>query len=264
MSKLAERMRKALRVGSQPIGFGASTQTSNPSLLLVAFLQSPSADAAKKAAERGADTCLITAPDPKDSKIGQVVEALGDIPCGLDSPQADGEAAAHLAELGVDYAALEPDTALASALLDAKLGHVISLESELDDIYLRTLEALPVEAILLRRWEGPLTVRRQMELQRISGLARKPLIVPVSPDVTSVDLQVMREAAVAAVGLDASSDSLLDSLASVRKLIDELPPRRRRREHEADAVLPRVADVVASADDEEEEGDEEWDGEQLP
>jgi len=259
MSKLAERIRRALRVDSPAIGFGAAARVSTPSLLLVALLPSLSPEVAREAVGRGADTCLFSASGAKDQEVKEVVEALGEAPGGLHLSRLDGETAVHLAELGMDYAAFEPDTALATVLLESNLGHVLSLESDLPDIYLRTLEALPLDAILLRHWKGPLTVRQQMELQRISGLARKPLILPVSPEVTGGELQMLREAAVLAVAVEGDSKAGFDTLASLRKVIDELPPRRRRREEHGEAILPRVAEAVASAaeEDEEEEG-EDW------
>jgi hypothetical protein len=241
------------------MGFGAAARASNPSLLLAALLPALSPEAAREAVARGADTCLFTASDAKDREVKEVVEALGDVPGGLHLRRLDGETAAHLAELGVDYAAFEPETALATALLESNLGHVLSLESELPDIYLRTLEALPLDAIFLRHWKGPLTVRQQMELQRVSGLARKPLILPVSPQVTGGELQVLREVAVIAVAVEGDSKAALDALASLRKVIDELPPRRRRREERGEAILPRVAEAVAGAPEEgEEEEEEDW------
>ena len=257
MSKLAERIRRAMRVDSPPMGFGAAARVSNPSLLLAALLPSLSAEAAKEAAARGADTCLFAASEAKDREVKDVVEALGEIPGGLHLRRLDGETAAHLAEMGMDYAAFELETTLATTLLESNLGHVLSLEDDLPDIYLRTLETLPLDAILLRQWKGPLTVRQQMELQRISGLARRPLIVPVSPQVTGAELQMLREAAVIAVAVEGDSKAAFDSLASLRKMIDELPPRRRRREEHGEAILPRVAEAVASAPEEGEEEEEE-------
>jgi len=259
MSKLAERIRRAMRVDSPPMGFGAAARVSNPSLLLAALLPSLSPEAAKEAVARGADTCLVAASDAKDREVKEVVEALGEVPCGLHLRRLDGETAGHLAELGIDYAAFEPETALATALLESNVGHVLSLESDLPDIYLRTLEVLPLDAILLRHWKGPLTVRQQMELHRISGLARKPLILPVSPQVTGDELQMLREAAVIAIAVEGDSKAAFDTLASLRKVIDELPPRRRRREEHGEAILPRVAEAVASAP---EEGEEEEEGEE--
>jgi hypothetical protein len=259
MSKLSERIRRALRVDSGAIGFGAAARVSNPSLLLAALLPSLSPEAATEAVACGADTCLFAASEAKDREVKEVVKALGEAPGGLHLRRLDGEAAAHLAELGIDYAAFEPETALATTLLESKLGHVLSLESDLPDIHLRTLEALPLDAILVRHWKQPLTVRQQMELERISGLARKPLILPVSPQVTAAELQVLREAAVIAVAVEADSKAAFDALAFLRKAIDELPPRRRRREERGEAILPRVAEAVASAPEEgEEEEGEDW------
>jgi len=258
MSKLAERLRRALRVDAPAMGFGAASRVSNPSLLLAAILPSPSPETAGEAASRGADTCLITGSEHKDQQLKQTLEALGDIPCGLHLGRVDAEVAAHLAELGLDYAVFDPEDGLATALLESKLGHVLSLENDLSDIHLRILEALPLDAILLRPRKGPLTVRQQIDLQRISALTRKPLILPVSPQVTSGELQVLREAAVVAVAVEADSKGALDGLAVLRKLIDELPPRQRRREERGEAILPRIVEAPSAASDEEEEEEEGW------
>ena len=260
MSKLAERIRKVLRVDSPPMGFGAVARTSNPSLLLVALLPSLSPEAAREAVARGADACLLAASDVKDQEVKAVIEALGEVPCGLRLGRVDGDIAGHASELGVDYAVFDPEAALATTLLASGLGHVLALKDDLEDVYLRTLEALPLDAILVPQRKGPLTVRQQMELQRISGLARKPLILAVSPQVAGSELEVLREAAVVAVAVEAESKGALDALASLRKVIDELPPRRFRREERGEALLPRVAEVIAAAshDDEEEEEEDGW------
>jgi hypothetical protein len=257
MSKLSECIRRALRVDSPPMGFGAATRVSNPSLLLTALLPSLSPEAAKEAIARGADTCLFAASDAKDPELKEIVEALGEAPGGLHLRRLDRETATHLAQLGMDHAAFEPETALATALLESDLGHVLSLESDLPDIYLRTLEAMPLDAILLRHWKGPLTVRQQMELQRISGLARKPLILPVPPNVTADELQMLREAAVIAVAVEGDNKAAFETLASLRKVIDELPSRRRRREEHGEAILPHIAEAAATASEEGEEEEEE-------
>jgi hypothetical protein len=259
MSKLAERIRRALRVDSPPMGFGAAARVSNPSLVLVALLPSLSPEAAREAVARGADTCLLSASDVKDQEVKPLVEALGEVPCGLRLGHVDADIAAHVAELGVDYAAFDPEAAHATTFLASSLGHVLALKDDLQDVYLRTLEALPLDAILLPQRKGPLTVRQQMELQRISGLARKPLILTVTPQVASSELEVLREAAVVAIAVEADSKGALETLASLRKAIDELPPRRHRREERGEALLPRVPEAVTSAshDDEEEEEEEE-------
>jgi hypothetical protein len=258
MSKLADRLRRALRVDMPAMGFGAASRVSNPSLMLAAILPSASAETAKEAATHGADTCLVTGSEHKDQQIKQVIEALGDVPCGFHLGRVDADVAAHLAELGVDYTVFDPEDGLATALLESNLGHVLSLENDLSDIQLRILEALPLDAILLRPRKGPLSVRQQIDLQRISVLTRKPLILPVSPHVTSGELQVLREAAVVAVAVEADSKGALDGLAVLRKLIDELPPRQRRREERGEAILPRVVEAPSASEEEEEEEGEGW------
>src|SRR3990170_4291672 len=154
MTKLAELIRRAMRVSSSPMGFAPSQAKAGPTMLLLAF-----------ASERWK------------------------------------AAVADAAAAGADSLVLEPE-APASALLDEDVTLLLRLRQELTDVQLRTLDALPVSALYVEREAGPITIWRQMELQRISGLARKPLALRVQPDARQQDLLALREAGVALLTVD--------------------------------------------------------------
>jgi len=77
-----------------------------------------------------------------------------------------------------------------------------------DDTYLRVLESVALDAILLPDWKGPLTLKKQLELRRIAALARKPLLLPVELSVESGDLECLRDAGVSVLLLDGDMDAL--------------------------------------------------------
>jgi hypothetical protein len=94
-------------------------------------------------------------------------------------------------------------------------------------------------------------VQELLRVRRIAALARTPLLTEVKPDADTDLLQALREAGVVGVIVDSSAIGKLDSL---KQRIAALPPRGRKREEKAEAVLP--AGVMSSGDHEHEDDDE--------
>jgi len=257
MSKLADRIRLALRTEQPPMGFAAaSARAARPSLLVGVVVSSLSAERAGEAASRGADTCLFAASDPKEGELQEALTALGDTPAGLLPRQTDRSSLDRLAEAGLDYLAFTLETP-AAALLHPQLGRVLVLEGELSDALLRTLDPMPVDAIYLRSWKGPLTVRGHMELQRIAGFSRKPLMIPVPAQVDGPELEALREAGVVILAVDGDRRENLEALPALRQAVSSLPARRRRREERPEAILPPPQPVAVAATEEEPEEEDE-------
>ena len=260
MSKLADKLRKALRLEAAPIGFRAAARERNPSLLLVVRLGNPDPKKAAAAVEKGADSILLSLAGPGETNIGPIVEAAGDLPCGVWSEGLDGEAVARLTAGGVDYFVLAADSTPAPALLEEKAGYVLMLEGELSDTYLRSTELLPLEAVFLPQGKVPLTVRALMELRRIAVLTRKPIMMPVAPTAAGGELECLRDSGVSLLLVDGDETGAMESLPSLRRAVEALPAPRRRREERMGAVLPRPADFAVAEEGEEEE---EEDGDDL-
>ena len=251
MSKLDDLIRRATRAEPAPLGFGSVRSRPPSTMLLVALVGERWARAVGEAVSAGADAVLLTG-SPGKKELAEAISAAKGHPCGLLAPQADAEATSQLRQAGLDFLALESQ-APASALLEQELALLLYLKDELTDIELRVLDALPLSAIYLEWETEPLTIRRQMELQRISGLARKPLLLPVRPDAEQQDLLSLRDAGVALAALDLGRRGAADALRHLRDVIDGLPPRRRlRREERPEVTLPRVAAGEVEEEEEEE------------
>ena len=250
MSKLADLLKRSARSAPGALGFGASTPKKTATMLLVALVGERWGRATGEAVTAGADAVLLTGT-PGEKELAEAVAAVDSRPCGLLDPRADAEATAALCQAGLDFLTLEAE-APASALLNEELALLLHLNEEMTDIELRTLESLSLEAIYLERSNGPLTIRRQMELRRVSGLARTPLLLAVQPDIEEQELLSLRDAGVALVALDMRERGAADALRRLRGVIDGLPSRRSRNDERAAVTIGQVTSAESEEEEEEE------------
>lgn len=246
MSELASRIRRAVRAEPAPMGFGAAVRQPTPSMLVLALARS--ADEAEAAAKVGADAIVFDGV-ALERAAGARKQASG-TPCGLRVEQADSTAVSAAKEAGLDFLLVQPDRTAAAALLDRDLGFVLDLREELTDVQLRTLDAMNIDAIWLGVLDGPLTLRKLMELQRVSGLSRKPLAVVAADAIEASDLEALRAAGVAAVAVEASRKGAVEAM---KQAVAALPARSALRAEERVAALVPRAGLAAVAEEEEEE-----------
>ena len=141
----------------------------------------------------------------------------------------------------------DPNATAAIALLDEKIGYVLSLPDDLTDNDVRTLESFQLDAIDVGALSGPLTVRKQIDLRRIFAMTRKPLMASIDAAISLTELQALRDTNVLVAVVEGA-----DNVAKLRKTIDALPPRSRRKDD--DRPTPLVPHN-AMADDEPDEHD---------
>ncbi len=243
MSKLADKIRSASRSEPQPLGFG-SARASVVATMILAGAASDAA-AAGEMANRGADVVILgTAAVPAAASAGKA--GAGAIAGARIAATAVDEAAQYR-EGGYDFVVFDPDKAAATALLDDKIGYVLTLSGDLNDNELRTLESFQLDAIDVGSLTGSLTVRRQIDLRRIVALTRKPLMASVDPAISIAELRALRDTNVLVVVVDSA-----DGVEQLRKTIVALPPRSRRKDD--DRPTPLVPHN-AMAEEESEEHD---------
>ncbi len=253
MSKLGDRIRKTMRPEAAPIGFRAVRPAKTPPLLTALLLN----DAAKvaQAIAAGAGVAILKDANPGD--VEAAVKAADETPLGVWPQRIEAADTKALIAASVDFIVFEAESTPATALLEDKLGYVLALKDGSDDTYLRVLESVALDAILLPDWKGPLTLKMQLDLRRIAALARKPLLLPVDLPVESADLECLRDAGVSILLLDGSDRKTLEEVPALIKTIEALPGPRRQRETTLEVLLPRAAEMAAEEEGEEEEEDDE-------
>lgn len=248
MSKLADKIRKATHAEPGPIGFGAvAADKAAPTLLCLVRLAGGQAKEAAQAAAGAADAFILDGADV--SHLSGLAEKLGDATLGVRCTKADRATTAKAREAGADFVVIDSESA-AESILEEKLGYVFVTPHEVSDIVLRVMETLPLDALLVPPPDGSFTLRRLLDLRRLSLFTRAPLLMEVPPDAGAPHLQALREAGVVGVILDGRH---LGRLAALRAMLESLPPRGRRREERAEAILPAAVASVAAEEEEEED-----------
>jgi hypothetical protein len=239
LSKLSDKIRKVTRLQSLALGFGSARNAVEPTMVLAATARDP--QAADELVRRGADVVIVDAtrgaPGTGAIKNGAVVGAR-------IAGRADNEAKSYK-DAGYDFVVFGPDDAAATALLEENIGYVMAAPADMSDTEWRTLEAFQLDAIDIGAIDGTMTVRRQIDLRRIFGMSRKPLMATVSADISVAALQVLRDTnVVVVVAADAAA------VEKLRKTIDGLPPRSRRKDMD-DRPLPLVPQSASVGDGDE-------------
>jgi hypothetical protein len=223
------------------MGFGAARPEVRPSMLVGFF---GAASDIARAREAGADFILVDAREGKiDAKAMR--EQAGDLPLGAWTDVSDSAGAKTLRADGIDFLVVAEESP-AAALLDDDLGCCLALPTQPEEIFLRSLEPLSLEALLLHNVPSPLTVGGELELSRTGGLARRPMICETAASASGDDLQCLRAAGVVGLMTEAGGVSQL------KEAVKSLPQRKARREERPVVSLPR-GQAAASEDDEDDD-----------
>jgi hypothetical protein len=251
MSKLADRIKKASRVEPAPLGFAAAAaRRAAPTLLCLVRLSQNETGKVEEAVKKGADAVIVEGLE--SGKAKDAGAKTGDSALGVAMPgAASRDRIAALRDAGADFAVLEMASAMADALLEEKIGLVLSLDGESDDTTLRLIGDLGLEALIVASPEAPLSVQELLRLRRLASLARTPLLTYVKADAEKNHLQALRESGVAGVIVDSSG---LGKLETLRERISALPDRGKRKEEKAEVMLPAGA-ITASHDHDDEDDD---------
>lgn len=234
MSKLADAMRQATRPEARPIGFAATAAASTPTMLVLA--RAGAAEPVKGV------TALITAAAAAKRPEGVAL-------WGTEGAVEGRDGAKRLKEAGADFVIFDDESTNASVLLEEDLGYVMRIDLDASDTFLRTVEGLPLDALLVPALDGALTVRRTLDLRRIASFARKPLFMPVTAAVDPTDLEALRACGV--IGIVTSADDA----AAVQEKVAKLP-RRRPRESRAVDITARGAATPLPVEEPSEDDDE--------
>jgi hypothetical protein len=240
MSKFIDELKLVSQSGSLPMGFRvAAAPPPRPRILLVAALAEPNIEGLADYA-KGADAGLV--PIPKLSTgaktVNKISQAMPAIPWGSWLKGVKGERVKPPLEAG-DFIVFPWDTPLAM-LQDSKMGKIIEVGASLDAGLLKTIDDLPVDAVLASEPEKAslLTWRQLMLCRRCAELLAKPLLASVPASVGSNELQALWAAGVMAVVVETPSQG---RIAELRQIIDKLtfpPPSKRKKE----PLLPRIAE----------------------
>jgi len=252
MSRFIDKLSQASQGGPQAMGFRAGQPVSpQPKMLLVASLTQVEVDSLADYVA-GADAGVLSIAKLSSGAEGlrKVSQAVPDIPWGGWLRGIGGEEMKQMKKVDCDFVVFPAaDTSLAIPQ-NNEMGKILEVEASLSEGLLRTIDELPVDAVLIagERKEGYfLTWQHLMLFRRFADAVAKPLLVSVPSGVMADELQLLWEAGVNGVMVEAGAGGL----KGLRQAIDKLtfPPQGRRRK--ARALLPYLSAGMEVAAEEE-------------
>ena len=262
MSQLIDKLNRVSQTTPQPMGFTAAKPVSpKPKLLLIASLSQVNLDSLADYVA-GADGGLLNIRQSSKVKaLRETSQAVPDIPWGIwlrDSSQPEIQ---QITKAGCDFVVFPADKTSLTILQNEAVGRILEVEASLNDGLLRTINKLPVDAVLIAgepREDHFLTWHHLMLFQRLTSLLAKSLLVSVPPTVTANELQVLWEAGVDGAIVEIVAGQPVERIGQLRQAIDKLTLSSQRRRRKADALIPHIEHERSTvSNDEEEDGEEE-------
>ncbi len=255
MSKLIDRLRRISEASIQPMGFRLASTTSTPSMVLVGGLSPSNLTEVAKAIANNVDALAISwAAEERKASLSRIAKAAGDIPWGLWLETVTSEDLKNLREAGGDFLVFGASAMPAAALREQEMGKIVTIDPGLSDSFIRTLDQLPVDAVLLhRKEESPLLLSELMGYQRLINLVRKPLLLAISSSLAEDELACLWDTGVSGVILGGEHQGLAERLSELRRLIGNLPAAGRKRARKVSALLPALQTRPSPVEEEEED-----------
>jgi hypothetical protein len=260
MSKFIDSLKKMSEGTLQPMGFGrARTEAARPRMRLVALLEGAAAAVAADA-YASADAAIVPVKDMESAKSlitglsGKTSAPVGiNVPDSVKAEQIDGFLAAAGTDTVVDFLVFRLGAPV-NGLAETKLGKILEVDLDISDSFLRALNSLAVDAVMIRQAGAGLTWQDLMAIQRVAAATSKPVILAVQSGIGKAELQALWNAGIDAVVVT-SSGAGADEVKRVMEIIKELKFPSPPSEHSV-ALVPRVS---PEPEQHEDHGDEEED-----
>jgi len=246
MSKFIDRLKQVFQPPPSPMGFRLkNAEDTRPKIQLVAHLHNyPQSQIENLAA---ADAIVISGT--KTIK--------NDILHGSWLTDGTFEEVDKAIETGADFAILPASGTILPS--DKKIGKVLQINSSVTDVLLRTVNDLPLDAVLIgedSESDGPITWQKLMLCRRFTGMLTKPVLVPIPPAVTATELQLIWEARVSGVIIDIKSTSDIAVLENLRKLINGLQYPSLKKLEKLTPILPQAVAKPEKPEEPDEDDDD--------
>ena len=261
MSKLLDRLDRISKGPVTQMGFGAAVRAEKtPPMVLVGRIgKAKAASTAAALSEAGFDGAVLDSVPADDS--GKVADSLKGLPWGLKLEEVTTEQVAASREKGCDFLAFSSDKAFLEALsdndkVDDEEGRILCISADMDERVLQVIDDLPVGAVLLSldSVKPPLTMDHLLTIGSVRGCFNKYLLVELSGDLSSAELEGLRDIGVDGIVVDASSMSKT-ALKQCKERLQGLSRRQRKPQGRAGALLPMGGSHAEDHDDNDDDDD---------
>ncbi len=260
MSRFIDKLNQISQSVPQSIGFRrAQPASEKPKILLIASLTGANVSGLADYVT-GADAGLLRVPKLSSGAktFREMSQAVPDIPWGGWLRNINQSGLKQMAKAGCDFVVFPAATTPLTLLQTGEIGKILEVEPSLSESLLRTVNELPIDAVLItteQEGEYCLTWHHLMLFQRFADLLIKPLLVSIPLNVTANELQALWEAGMDGVVIEIGVEQPADRLKKLHQVIDKLAFPSQRKRGKKEALLPHIGseESIVTEEDEEEE-----------
>lgn len=251
MSRFIDTLRQTLRGSTPSIGFRKATETEEPPLVIAVNLTGLGLKEAKQLDSKHIEAGVLGTRALEAATFEQWKDSLGDTPLGL-LIEADSKVDVDVfMGLGCDFLVCGLKTPFESVNWE-KSGKIVLVEPNLESGFARSLNNLPVDAVLVNTPEPLLTLEQVLVCYRFAALVSKPLLITIRAPLNREALEGLYQAGINGIFLDTGFP--LGAIPDLKKVVKNLP-RTPRKRPSAVPLLPRPTSVIEpEVEEEEEEG----------
>ena len=239
MSQLLNKLDRINRGSPAPMGFGAATRVEKtPAMVLIGDVSRNFNQGTNRVDQLPADGALMQGL-PVDDNLSRVTELLTAVPWGIRVDQLDQAGAKELLDRGCDFIIVRPENSFVDAMKDDQVAYLMDLPSEPTERFLRAIEDLPVDAIVMDRstLQCPVTLLDLISIASVRSMFEKYLIVHADVGITPKEIESLRDVGVDGLIVDAQSTK--KDLKDLHQRLLDVPRQRRAKSDRFAAVLPR-------------------------
>ena len=242
MSKLLDKLDRIGRGRTTSLGFGSAGRAEKlPAMAVVGVLTDSKAYLREAAilSEVGADAVLVEGAIPGKA-LTDLANKLESIPWGPKVGELGVDEATSFGEAGCDFLAFGPEKALLGAMEGESTGYFLCIDPGMEERFLRTIEDLSVDGVLLPSSSIglPLTVQHMMTLGVVREAFSKYLFLELPGPLSARELEGLRDMGIDGVVVNPSVLSKEDIEGMISSL-KSLPKKQHNRSRRPDAVLPK-------------------------
>ncbi len=243
MSRLIDKLDRLNKAASQPMGFRATRDDlAGSTIILVASIDIGPSDEIRNCVA-GADALFLQAAGSSlpVKSVGAIVKSLSGIPCGIRVEDTGKAKMDGYIQAGCDFLVFSAESPIGRLPRNEKIGKLLLLDPSIDDSLVRSINNLPVDAVITTDLSRPgdvITWHHLMAVQRLALLLTKPVLIPVSSGISPGELEAIREAGIDGILVEAST-SRPGRIEEIRQIITQLPPPSAKKHGKSDVLLPR-------------------------
>jgi cyanate lyase len=254
MSRFADKLKNALQVAPPSMGFFRAAQVSaKPRMLLVAWIGLEEVEKSIDLLKTADAAVLVPSKTPVAKTLKALTKSLGEMPWGLWS-EGEGPTFKALETAGVDFIVFAPDKMPLVSIGEEKPGRVVGIPLDLEDSLVRTINELPVDAVIINSpGTDPLTWKDLMRFRRLGDWISKPLLAVIPAPITEGEIKALWDAGIDALVVSLTAENQA-GFKELKVTLDGMTLTAKRKWMKTRAIVPSMRQEEPVHDHEPDEG----------